>query len=50
MLKKIEENAKEFLATVQKLKPSSSKGTYIKSINISSTMSPGIKVETKSLV
>ncbi len=47
---KIEENAKEFLATVQKLKPSSSKGTYIKSINISSTMSPGIKVETKSLV
>ena len=36
---KIEENAKEFLATVQKLKPSSSKGTYIKSINISSTKS-----------
>jgi large subunit ribosomal protein L1 len=48
--KKIEENAKEFLATVQKLKPSSSKGTYFKSINISSTMSPGIKIETKSLV
>ncbi len=48
--KKIEENAKEFLATIQKLKPSSSKGTYIKSINMSSTMSPGIKIETKSLV
>lgn len=47
---KIEENAKEFLATIQKLKPSSSKGTYIKSICMSSTMSPGIKLETKSLV
>jgi large subunit ribosomal protein L1 len=48
--KKIEENAKEFLAMIQKLKPSSSKGTYIKSIAMSSTMSPGIKIETKSLV
>jgi len=48
--KKIEENAKEFLAMVQKLKPSSSKGTYIKSVAMSSTMSPGIKIETKSLV
>lgn len=48
--KKLEENAKEFLAMIQKLKPSSSKGTYIKSVNMSSTMSPGIKVETKSLV
>jgi len=48
--KKLEENAKEFLAVVQKLKPSSSKGTYIKSVNLSSTMSPGIKIETKSLV
>jgi large subunit ribosomal protein L1 len=47
---KLEENAKEFLATVQKLKPSSSKGTYIKTISMSSTMSPGIKLETKSLV
>ena len=48
--KKIEENAKEFLAMIQKLKPSSSKGTYIKSVAMSSTMSPGIKVETKNLV
>jgi len=48
--KKIEENAREFLNTIQKLKPSSSKGTYIKSVNMSSTMSPGIKIETKSLV
>ncbi len=48
--KKIEENAKEFLAMIQKLKPSSSKGTYIKSIAMSSTMSPGIKIETNSLV
>jgi large subunit ribosomal protein L1 len=48
--KKIEENAKEFLNMIQKLKPSSSKGTYIKSVNMSSTMSPGIKIETKSLV
>ena len=47
---KIEENAKEFLATIQKIKPSSSKGTYIKSVSISSTMSPGIKIETKNLV
>jgi large subunit ribosomal protein L1 len=48
--KKIEENAKEFLNTIQKLKPSSSKGTYIKSVSMSSTMSPGIKIETKNLV
>lgn len=47
---KIEENAKEFLTMIQKLKPSSSKGTYIKSVCLSSTMSPGIKIETKSLV
>ena len=48
--KKIEENAREFLNTIVKLKPSSAKGTYIKSVNMSSTMSPGIKIETKSLV
>lgn len=47
---KLEDNAKEFLAMVQKLKPSSSKGTYIKSISLSATMSPGIKVESKNLV
>jgi len=47
---KIEENAKEFINTINKLKPSASKGTYIKSIYLSSTMSPGIEVESKSFV
>ena len=41
-------NAKEFLATVIKLKPAAAKGTYIKSIFISSTMSKGIKIDPKS--
>ena len=45
---KIEENVREFVHTIQKLKPSAAKGTYIKSIYISSTMSPGIQVEPKS--
>ncbi len=41
-------NAKEFIATVNKLKPAAAKGTYIKSIFISSTMSKGIKIDPKS--
>ncbi len=45
----IRENAKEFLDTIIKLKPSAAKGTYIKSIYLSSTMSKGIKIDTKSL-
>ena len=45
--KKIEENANELLRTIQKLKPTTIKGTYIKSISMSSTMSPGIGIETK---
>ena len=45
----IRENAKEFLATIIKLKPAAAKGTYIKSIYLSSTMSPGIKVDPKSV-
>jgi large subunit ribosomal protein L1 len=45
--KKIEENANELLKTIQKLKPTTIKGTYIKSISMSSTMSPGIGIETK---
>ena len=45
--KKIEENANELLKTIYKLKPTTIKGTYIKSISMSSTMSPGIGIETK---
>ena len=44
------DNAKEFINTLIKLKPATAKGTYIKSIYLSSTMSPGVKVETKSVV
>ena len=43
------ENAKEFISTIIKLKHSSAKGTYIKSIFISSTMSKGIKIDPKSV-
>ena len=45
---KIAENAKELLSTIIKLKPTAAKGTYIKSVYMSSTMSPGIQVEPKS--
>ncbi|MCE4563141.1 50S ribosomal protein L1 [Maribellus sp. CM-23] len=45
---KIKENAVEFINTINKLKPTAAKGTYIKSIYLSSTMSPGIQVESKS--
>ena len=48
--KQIRENAKEFIDTVVRLKPSSAKGTYIKSIYLSTTMSTGIKVDPKSVV
>jgi large subunit ribosomal protein L1 len=46
---KIVENARELLQTIVKLKPSSAKGTYVKSVFISSTMSPGIHVDPKSI-
>ena len=42
------ENVKAFVAAVQKLKPSGSKGTYIKKISISSSMGPGVKIDTAS--
>ncbi len=46
---KIEENARELITTISKLKPASAKGTYFQSINISSTMSPGIKLDKSSI-
>ena len=47
---KIRENAHELIQTLIKLKPSAAKGTYIKSVYLSSTMSPGIQIDTKSVV
>lgn len=46
---KIMENAREFLNMINKLKPSSAKGTYMKSVYLSSTMSPGIQIDVKSI-
>ena len=48
--KQIRENAKEFIDTVVRLKPASAKGTYIKSIYLSTSMSAGIKIDPKSVV
>ena len=45
----IRENAKAFIDMILKLKPTTAKGTYLKSVYLSSTMSPGIKVDTKSI-
>jgi large subunit ribosomal protein L1 len=45
---KIEGNAKELLSTLMKLKPTAAKGTYVKSIFMSSTMSPSIAVDSKA--
>lgn len=47
---KLKDNAAELINTVVKLKPSSSKGTYVQSIALSSTMSPGIRVDKSSIV
>lgn len=46
---KIVDNAMEFINTIIKLKPTSAKGTYIKSIYVSTTMSPGLSIDTKSI-
>jgi len=46
---KIADNAKEFISMVNKLKPAAAKGTYSKSLYISSTMSPGVKIDPKGL-
>lgn len=46
---KIFENTRELVQTILKLKPTAAKGTYIKSIYVSSTMSPGVQIEPKSV-
>ncbi|MBK9192326.1 MAG: 50S ribosomal protein L1 [Crocinitomicaceae bacterium] len=48
--KKIEENANELLQTIVRMKPSSAKGAYIKSVYMSSTMSPSIAIDSRSFV
>ena len=45
----IEENAREVMSTIIKLKPSAAKGTYVQSIYLSTTMSPGVQVDPKSV-
>ena len=47
--KKLADNIREFVAMVNKLKPSAAKGTYIQSVYLSSTMSPGIKIDPKTI-
>jgi len=46
---KLAENIKAFLNTIGKLKPSTSKGTYVKSIFVSSTMGPGVEIDRTSI-
>lgn len=46
---KLVDNANELIGTLLKMKPSTAKGTYVKSITVASTMSPGIKVDAKSV-
>ncbi|HRF38173.1 MAG TPA: 50S ribosomal protein L1, partial [Saprospiraceae bacterium] len=46
---KLADNANELLGALQRLKPSSAKGTYMKSVSVAGTMSPGIKVDIKTI-
>ena len=46
---KLTENAREILGTLEKMKPSTVKGVYMKSLNVASTMSPGITIDTKTI-
>ena len=46
---KLAENARELLSIINKLKPSSAKGTYMQTLSVASTMSPGIKLDSKSI-
>lgn len=46
---KLEENAREILSAIVKLKPTAAKGTYVKSVYLSSTMSPGVRIDPKSI-
>ena len=46
---KLEDNVKEFMSTINKLKPTAAKGTYVLSVYLSSTMSPGMQIEPKSI-
>ncbi len=46
---KLAGNAGELLSTIGRMKPSSAKGTYMKSVTVASTMSPGIKIDTRSI-
>ena len=46
---KIKENAQEFVNTIIKMKPAAAKGTYIKSIHMATTMSPGVTIDSKSV-
>ena len=46
---KLAENAQELLGTINKMKPSSAKGAYMKSVTAATTMSPGVKIDPKSI-
>jgi large subunit ribosomal protein L1 len=46
---KLQDNAKELLSTLERMKPSTAKGIYMKSISVASTMSPGIKIDPKTI-